>query len=153
MVDGPGAPHASLPRSCALGRQRVQRRRLHWYCFQQQEQQQQRIHHQQRLPAAHAEQPREPDAQQTARLHLQASAQLLHDSVQLRCPRHATSHRSIYRRGGTRRWLLTSSSCLLGHVVYLGKSCASPQRFCVFVHGQQPKRPASADGAQLCGSC
>jgi len=33
-LDGPGAPHASLPTSCALGRQRVQRRRLHWHCFQ-----------------------------------------------------------------------------------------------------------------------
>jgi len=38
---------------------------------------QQQLHHQQRLPAAYAEQPREPDAQQIARLHLQASAQLL----------------------------------------------------------------------------
>ena len=41
------------------------------------QQQQQRLHHQQRLSAAHAEQPRETDAQKTARLHLQASAQLL----------------------------------------------------------------------------
>ena len=28
---------------------------------------------------------------------------VLYDSVQLRFPRHATRHRSIYRRGGTRR--------------------------------------------------
>ena len=75
-LDGPGAPHASLPNSCALGRQRFQRRRLLWHCFQYRSRKQ-RLHHHQRLPAAHAEQPREPDAQQTARLHLQASTQLL----------------------------------------------------------------------------
>jgi len=83
------------------------------------------------------------------RLHNCCPCMVLHDSVQLRCPRHATSHRSIYRRGGTLRWLLTSNSCPLGHVVCLGKSCAPPQRF----HGQQWKFPASAPGSQLCGSC
>ena len=61
------------------------------------------------------------------RLHSCCPCMLLHDSVQLRCPRHATSHRSIYRRGGTRRWLLTSSSCLLGHVV-----CVSDVKFVTF---------------------
>jgi len=74
-LEGLGAPGASLPSSCALGRQRFQRRRLHWHCFHHQQQQQ--LHHQQHLPAAYAEQPREPDAQQTAQLHLQATAQLL----------------------------------------------------------------------------
>jgi len=34
---------------------------------------------------------------------------LLHDSVQLCCPRHTTSHRSIDRRGGTQRRLLAST--------------------------------------------
>ena len=48
------------------------------------------------------------------RLHNCCPCMLLHDSVQLRCPLQATSHRIIYRRGGTQRWLLTSSSCLLG---------------------------------------
>ena len=83
------------------------------------------------------------------RLHSCCPCVVLHDSVQLRCPRHVTRHRSIYRRGGTRRWLFTSRSCLLGHVVCRGKSCAPPQRF----HGQQRKLPASAPGSQLCGSC
>jgi len=73
-LDGPGAPGASLPSSCALGRQRFQRRRLHWH-FLHKHQQQKQLHHQQRLPAAYAEQPREPDAQQTARLHLGADDQ------------------------------------------------------------------------------
>jgi len=44
------------------------------------------------------------------RLHSCCPCMPLHDSVQLRCPRHATSHRSIGRRGGTRRRLLASSS-------------------------------------------
>jgi len=52
---------------------------------------------------------------------------LLHDSMQLRCPHHATSHRNTGhgRRGGTWRWLLTS----LGHVVCLGKSCVRTPKF------------------------
>ena len=132
-LDGPGAPHASLPSSCALGRQRVQRRRLHWHCFQQQEQQQQLLPP--AAPACCARRATKRDGGSKLpsctprRLHSCCPCMLLDDSVQLRCPRHATSHRSIYRRGGTRRWLLTSSSCLLGHVVCLGKSCTPPQGF------------------------
>ena len=61
------------------------------------------------------------------RLHSCCSCMLLHDSVQLRCPRHATSHRSIYRRGGTWRWLLTSSSCLLGRRVSWKELCSTPK--------------------------
>jgi len=65
------------------------------------------------------------------RLHSYCPCMMLYDSVQLRCPRHATSHGSIYRRGGTRRWLSRGTSYLLGHVVCLGKSCVPPQRFCI----------------------
>ena len=83
------------------------------------------------------------------RLHSCCPCMVLHDSVQLRCPRHATSHRSIYRRGGTRRWLFTSISCLIGHVVCLGKSCAPPQMF----HVTHCNLPTSAPGSQFCGSC
>jgi len=75
------------------------------------------------------------------RLHSCCPCILQNDSVQLRCPRHATNHRSNYRRGESRRWLLTSNSCLLGHVVCFGKSCAPPQRFCVLFTGNSGSFP------------
>ena len=123
-LDRPGAPHASLPSSCALGRQRVQKRDLigtsssrrnssssgsttSSACLLRTQSNQENLMRN-KLPGC-----------TSRRLHSCCPCMLLHDSVQLRCPRHATSHRSIYRRGGTRRWLLTRSSCLLGHVVCL----------------------------------
>jgi len=80
------------------------------------------------------------------RLHSCCPCMLLQDSMYLRCPRHAISHRSIGRRGGTRRRLLTSSSWLLWHVVCFWKSCAPPRRFRMFIDGQQQWLPASASG-------
>jgi len=71
------------------------------------------------------------------RLHRCCPCMLLYDSVQLCCPLHITSHRSIDRRGGTQRRLLASSSWLLWQVACLGKCCVQPHRFCIFVHDQQ----------------
>jgi len=64
------------------------------------------------------------------RLHSCCPCILLHDSVQLRCP-HVTSHRSIYRRGWTRIWLLTSSSCLLACRVSWKELCPTPKVLCM----------------------
>ena len=77
------------------------------------------------------------------RLHSYFPYMLLHDSVKLYYPRHATSHRSIDRRGGTQRRLLVSSSWLLWHVACLEKCCVPPHRFCMFHEGHQRWLPAS----------
>jgi len=127
-LDGPAAPHASLTSSCALGLGSSGSTTTSACLLRTQSNQESLMRN--KLPGC-----------TSRRLYRCCPCILLHDSVQLRCPRHATRHRSIYRRGETRRWLLTSSSCLLGHVVCFGKSWAPPQRFCVLFTGNSGSFP------------